>query len=146
MFFLLRATFWICVVLALLPLREGETSSGQFSAGDAFSAATSAVADASRFCTRQPEACAAGAQAASAFGQRAQAGAKRVYGMVAEPRVTSTANAATPADEPVRKISSQNSLTETDRAIPWRAPAVTNPDRAASADEPRRRGTVRNAI
>ncbi len=37
-----------------------------------------------RFCNRQPNACAAGVHLASAIGQRAQAGAKMLYGMVGE--------------------------------------------------------------
>ena len=37
-----------------------------------------------QFCNRQPDACAAGAQFASAFGQRAEAGAKMLYEIVGE--------------------------------------------------------------
>src|SRR6202140_5955708 len=82
MMFLLRAAFWMSVALALLPsFAPGRSSTVpvDLRAGEAVTAASATVADVSLFCERRPEACAAGAQFASAFGQRTQAGAKILY-------------------------------------------------------------------
>ena len=78
MFFLLRVAFWLSIVLVLLPSGDyrAEEPGAQIGAADAVNAATAAVSDMSGFCGRQPEACEVGGQAAVAFGQRAQAGAR----------------------------------------------------------------------
>ena len=81
MFFLIRAGFWLTIVLAVLP-SGGTRQSAQaakIDATDAVVAAGAAVSDMSGFCDRQPGACVVGAQTAVAIGQRAQAGAKMVY-------------------------------------------------------------------
>src|SRR5262249_61443029 len=95
MFFLLRMAFWLSVVLVLLPSggprQSASTPSAEIGAADAVSAASATIDDMRHFCTRQPEACAIGSQAAVAFGQRAQAGAKMGYDLVNErtaPRAT----------------------------------------------------------
>jgi len=82
MFFLLRSAFWLTLVLALLPSGGAPQSAqaAKVGATDAVVAASAAVSDMSGFCDRQPEACVVGAQTAVAIGQRAQAGAKMVYG------------------------------------------------------------------
>jgi hypothetical protein len=86
MFFLLRMAFWIGLVLVLLPRDSAPDSDKgpQVSASEAVLAATAAVSDMSQFCTRQPAACAVGGQAASVVGERAQAGAKKVYDYLTE--------------------------------------------------------------
>src|SRR5262249_5963451 len=57
MWFLLRMTFWLAVVLVLLPTGGSQTApKSQVSAGEAFSAARGAVADFEHFCERQQEA------------------------------------------------------------------------------------------
>src|SRR5579864_977088 len=80
MMFLLRTAFWTCVALALLPSFAPTPSSTvpvDLSASEAVTAASATVADVSSFCDRRPQACAAGAEIFSAFGQRVQAGAHR---------------------------------------------------------------------
>jgi hypothetical protein len=81
MLFLFRVAFWLTVVLALLPYGSSRpiASGPQVGAVDAVVAASAAVSDVSGFCGRQREACAVGANAAAAIGQRAQAGAMMVY-------------------------------------------------------------------
>jgi hypothetical protein len=80
MWFLLRVTFWLAVVLVLLPTGGSQTApKSQVSAGEAFSAARGAVMDFDRFCERQQEACVVGSQTAVTLGQRAQAGARMLY-------------------------------------------------------------------
>lgn len=86
MFFLLRMAFWLGLVLVLLPRDKAPDSDKgpQVSASEAVLAATAAVSDMSQFCSRQPAACAVGGQAASVVGERAQAGAKKVYEMLTD--------------------------------------------------------------
>jgi Family of unknown function (DUF5330) len=83
--FLLRVTFWLGVIVVLLPRGESQpASNAQLSATDAMSAATATVGDMRQFCERQPEACTVGSQAAVALEDRAKAGAKRLYEMFNE--------------------------------------------------------------
>lgn len=103
MFFLLRMTFWIGLVLVLLPTGKPADSEKlpQVGATEAVTAATAAVSDMSQFCTRQPTACEIGGQAATVIGQRAQAGARKVYEFVTEKAAKSEAtDKAASADKP----------------------------------------------
>jgi hypothetical protein len=78
MWFLLRMTFWLGVVLVLLPTGSSQTApKSPVSAGEAFSAARGAVTDVEHFCERQQEACVVGSRTAVTLGQRAQAGEQR---------------------------------------------------------------------
>jgi hypothetical protein len=133
MMFLLRTAFWMSVALALLPsFVPAPTIPVEVGAADAMTAASATVSDLSGFCERRPDACAAGAQFATVFGQRARAGAKIVYNFVGDKigrteRVVtgasgSAGNAAveTPGSEVVK--SSQYTLTAADTAPPWRGP------------------------
>jgi hypothetical protein len=60
MWFLLRMTFWLSVVIALLPIipSQQKTSASQVGATDALSAAIAVLSDIHQFCERQPSACA----------------------------------------------------------------------------------------
>src|ERR1700755_2972623 len=84
MFFLLRITFWLGLVLVLLPRDKTPESEKlpQIGAADAVQAATAAVSDMTQFCKRQPAACEVGGQAATIIGQRAQDGAKKIYQII----------------------------------------------------------------
>lgn len=92
MMFLLRATFWLGLVLVLLPTgpKKQDIKEPQVNIADAASAATSAVADLSQFCTRRPDTCAVGSRIAAALGQRAKAGAVMVYDLIAQRSDTDT--------------------------------------------------------
>jgi hypothetical protein len=80
MWFLLRMTFWLAVVLVLLPTSGLQTTpKSQVSASDALSAGRGALTDFEHFCERQQEACVVGSRTAMTLGQRAQAGAKMLY-------------------------------------------------------------------
>ena len=125
MFFLIRVAFWLCVVLALLPsggAKQSAPSATQTSAFDAVgavSAATATVSDVSQFCTRQPDACAAGSHAAVAFGQRAQAGAKMVYDLLSDRLQSQTTGSVA---KPAQPKPSQNTLTPVDLQPAWQGP------------------------
>ena len=85
MWFLLRMTFWLAVVLTLLPTGGSQTApKAQVSASEAFSAARGAVTDFEHFCERQQEACVVGSQTAVTLGQHAQAGAIMLYQFLSE--------------------------------------------------------------
>jgi hypothetical protein len=149
--FLLRMTFWLGVIVVLLPRGESApASSAQISPIDAMSAATATVGDMRQFCERQPEACTIGSQAAVALGDRARAGAKRLYEMLNErlpsnetddgttassarsakvvplptPRPSQHASQNTPQNTPQHapQGTSQNTLTPADQAPAWRGP------------------------
>jgi hypothetical protein len=121
MMFLLRTAFWIGVVLALLPTFGPKQSAPQAAgvgATEAVTAASATFADMIQFCNRQPDACAAGAQFASVFGERAQAGAKMLYEIVGEKLAKADA-----ADVPTGGVKlSQSTLTSADLAPAWRGP------------------------
>jgi hypothetical protein len=129
MMFLVRAAFWLSVLIILLPTGSQPAKSGpQVGAADAMSAATAAVTDMRQFCSRQPDACTVGSQAAVAFGQKAQAGVKMLYEFLNEqvgPSATgSIATAGTKKTDTA--AGSQNTLLPTDLAAPWRGPEPRN--------------------
>ncbi len=123
MMFLIRMAFWVSVVLVLLPSgKKDEVSSAahaQLSATDAAAAAASTVADMRQFCERRPDACAVGAQAAVAFGERAQAGARMVYEFLSEKAST---GGKTPTSR-TETAKAGDTLTADDRMPTWRNPA-----------------------
>jgi hypothetical protein len=80
--------FWLGLVLVLLPRDKTPEADKQpqVGASEAVSAATAAVSDMSQFCKRQPAACEVGGQAATVIGQRAQAGARKLYQIITDKR------------------------------------------------------------
>jgi Family of unknown function (DUF5330) len=124
MIFLLRVAFWLGVVLILLPSggskQSASTSAGStISATEAVSAASATISDMRQFCSRQPDACAVGAQAATTLGQRAQAGAKLLYDFLTErygPQATGSVAAGLVTKQ------SQHTLTPSDMTPAWRGP------------------------
>ena len=120
MFFLIRMAFWLTVIFALVPIFFGgddpkaNAAATKFSAGDAVNAATATMSDLGQFCTRRPETCAIGAQAAAAIGSSAQAGMKILYGYLQE-KVTDTDTAVAHNDKPAmnRKPAKQLSADRT---------------------------------
>jgi hypothetical protein len=126
MFFLLRTAFWLSVVLALLPTgaSQPKPSEPTISAVEAVSAAGAAMSDMSGFCERQPGACEVGAQAATAFGQRAQAGAKMVYEFLSDKLVPAETGSvpATKAATSAATRASQHTLKPADLEPAWRGP------------------------
>jgi hypothetical protein len=120
MFFLLRVAFWLSIVLILLPSGDYQpkNSAPAIGAADAIGAATAAVSDMTGFCQRQPEACEVGGQAAIALGQRAQAGARFLFDVIHD-RMNPAQTGSVKGD---RLPGSQDTLTEADRDLEWRAP------------------------
>ena len=142
--FLLRITFWLGLVLVLLPRDKTPESDKlpQIGAADAVQAATAAVSDMTQFCKRQPAACEVGGQAATIIGQRAQDGAKKIYQIINDKKeqITNEKNdkndkkapdhtgsimvageGDTSAGEAVR-----DTLTQDDLALEWHGPQIAN--------------------
>jgi hypothetical protein len=130
MMFLIRAAFWLSIVVILLPSgsQKGPTAP-QVGAAEAVTAASAAVADMRQFCARQPEACTVGSQAAVVFGQKAQAGAKMLYEFLSDAVAPSETGSITPAGAQKAEmgVKSQNTLLPADIAPAWRGP-VPRPD------------------
>ena len=125
MFFLLRMAFWLGLVLVLLPREKTPEADKlpQIGASGAVSAATAAVSDMSQFCKRQPAACEVGGQAATAIGQRAQEGARKLYQIITDkksPDHTGSIGGADEADGSPVAAAPRDTLTPEDMAAEWR--------------------------
>src|ERR1700731_157031 len=127
MFFLLRMAFWLGLVLVLLPRDKTPESEKlpQLGASEAVSAASAAVSDMSQFCKRQPAACEVGGQAATVIGQRAQAGARKLYQIITDKRApdhTGSIGRIENADASSLEAAPRDTLTPDDMQVEWQAP------------------------
>jgi Family of unknown function (DUF5330) len=127
MFFLLRMAFWLGLVLVLLPREKTPESDKmpQIGASEAVSAATAAVSDMSQFCKRQPAACEVGGQAATAIGQRATEGARKLYQIITDkkaPDHTGSIGGGENIEAPLVVATPRETLTLDDMAVEWRVP------------------------
>jgi hypothetical protein len=127
MFFLLRMVFWLGLVLVLLPRDKTPESDKmpQIGASEAVSAATAAVSDMSQFCKRQPAACEVGGQAATAIGQRATEGARKLYQIITDkkaPDHTGSISGGENIEAPLIVAAPRETLTLDDMAVEWRVP------------------------
>lgn len=128
--FLLRAAFWLSVVVIVLPTPAAEKQSAdKIDTAQAITAASAAVSDVGQFCARQPEACAVGSQALTQFGHKAQASAKWLYEFLSAKAGSEQTTAAEPRKLPAAVDPSQHTLTPADAAPAWRGP---QPQRQAS--------------
>jgi hypothetical protein len=133
MFFLLRMAFWLGLVLVLLPREKTPESEKlpQLGASEAVSAASAAVSDMSQFCKRQPAACEVGGQAATVIGQRAQAGARKLYQIITDKRApdhTGSIGGAANTDDRGSFAAAPDTLTPDDLQAEWHlsVPATTS--------------------
>jgi hypothetical protein len=127
MFFLLRMAFWLGLVLVLLPRDKTPESEKlpQLGTSEAVSAATAAVSDMSQFCKRQPAACEVGGQAATVIGQRAQAGARKLYQIITDKRSpdhTGSIGGIENPDASLMEATPRDTLTADDMQVEWQAP------------------------
>ena len=123
MFFLIRAAFWLSIVIMLLPTPDSMKTEGGVGATQAISAASATMSDMKQFCVRQPDACEIGAQALTQFGHKAQASAKWLYEFLGEKLGNDhTASVAHAKAAPTELDPSQNTLTAADTSPAWRGP------------------------
>src|SRR5258706_2293898 len=130
MFFLLRMAFWLGLVLVLLPREKTPESDKlpQLGASEAVSAASAAVSDMSQFCKRQPAACDVGGQAATVIGQRAQAGARKLYQIITDKRASDhTSSLGGIGHANVAEAAPRDTLTPDDLVAEWRRPTTPAP-------------------
>ena len=130
MFFLLRMAFWLGLVLGLLPREKTPESDKlpQLGASEAVSAASAAVSDMSQFCKRQPAACEVGGQAATVIGQRAQAGARKLYQIITDKRAPDhTSSLGGIGHANVAEAAPRDTLTADDMQVEWRGTLPPSP-------------------
>jgi hypothetical protein len=117
--FLVKAAFWLTIVLLLLPADpESGEPAPRVNMIEAAVAAGSAIRDISRLCERQPDACETGGHALKALGQKLRYGSELVQ------RYFNSDDA--PEAEPASL--SGSGLTSEEMQIPWRKPG---PDTSA---------------
>jgi hypothetical protein len=78
----------------------------------------------SQFCKRQPAACEVGGQAATVIGQRAQAGARKLYQIITDKRSpdhTGSIGGVENADT-LMAAAPRDTLTPDDMQVEWQAP------------------------
>jgi hypothetical protein len=111
--FLIRAAFWLSVVIMFIPA-DPETNSPapRVSVIEGLVAARAVAVDLSNFCERNPDVCVTGNAAFQVFAEKAQNGAKMLYRYLdPEP------GEAAPKDD-------QGTLTGDDLAPEWQGPAA----------------------
>src|SRR4029079_8245882 len=92
MLFLIRAAFWLMIIVLLLPTDDRQRS-------EVYGTAQAAVDDVASFCDRNPETCARGKDALAVFVQNAEFGARLLMDLVQN---KTGAGAAAGAAEPTR--------------------------------------------
>ena len=133
MFFLLRLTFWLGLVLVLLPRDKTPESEKlpQVGATEAVQAATAAVSDMTQFCKRQPAACEVGGQAATVIGQRAAEGARKVYSIITDK--ADKADTADKADKTDKAVKKAPGAEKSDKKAPDHTGSIGGADEAEVA-------------
>jgi hypothetical protein len=132
MWFLLRLTFWLGLVLVLLPRDKTPESEKlpQIGASEAVQAATAAVSDMSQFCKRQPATCEVGGQAATVIGQRAAEGARKVYSIITDKTektdTTDKADKTDKTDKPDKPVKKTPGAERSDKKAPDHTGAIGN--------------------
>ena len=137
MWFLLRMTFWLGVVLVLLSYVGSQSvPKPQIDAPGALLAAKDIATDIQHICERRREACAVGAQTTVTLGQRAQVGAKILYEFLSEQFGSYGRRPAqiTPSVPTSSRSQLQDTLRPTDLAPAWRAPQTLDNEHDKSTD------------
>ena len=111
MFFLIRAAFWLTVVVLLLPTDPSTGEAPRVGAVQAFTAVQATATDLSSFCDRNPDVCATGSAAFEILSEKFRAGARLVQNAFDAHAGSQPTNAATP---------SADTLTRDDVSTPWR--------------------------
>jgi hypothetical protein len=91
MMFLIRAAFWITILVLLLPTDEKQQS-------QIYGTATAAVKDVGSFCDRNPGVCEKGKVAFDVFVHKAQFGAQMIMGFVKQQTGAAAGEEQTPGE------------------------------------------------
>jgi hypothetical protein len=130
MFFLLRMTFWLGLVCVLVPGSNSNTQS--IDAAQALTVASAAMSDARGFCERQPQACVAGGQVATAIGHKAEAGARTLFQLISTKLTEKSDDAPAAKTIPV-SAPGHGTLTSSDLTPAWHRPVPLPPKREPKA-------------
>ncbi len=84
--FLIRAVFWLTLVIAFIPVNPEDLEEGQraVSTGETMVAAQALLADLSRFCERNEDACVTGKELLGQLGAKAKTGARGLFDYLEE--------------------------------------------------------------
>jgi len=109
--FLLRAAFWLSIVVLLLPADpRSDSPAPRVTMIEYLLAGRAVVADLSHFCDRNPDVCVTGSAAFQVFAEKAQTGARLLYRYI-----DGEGEAGNPAP-------GQGTLTGDDLAPTWQEP------------------------
>jgi len=125
--FLIKAAFWLTIVVLFLPAgagKERDALRAQVSPIEALGAAQAAVEDASGFCSRQPDACQVGSQAFQTFGEKAQHGAKLLYEFLSAHFADKDPTRGTTGSIKTEPKPGQHTLTPDDLEPSWGGPGT----------------------
>jgi len=127
--FLIKAAFWLSVVVVLLPAPEGsEGGTRMIGTTEAVSLLSAALNDARGFCQRNPEACVTGTQAAQTFGHKAQYASRLLHDFISDRVDTGVTSASTPTPSAHSKGrapgGSIDTLSPADLEPTWRSPDI----------------------
>lgn len=117
--FLIRLTFWLSLVIYLLP-NETPTPVVNAGADDSLSQAASVLKEMGQFCDRKPETCAIGTQAAAAISHQVQTSAKKLFEVLRAPSGSGVDGGR--VVRPDTAGASQDTLTPEDLLPAWRGP------------------------
>lgn len=119
--FLFRLVFWLGVVVFFLPSDKAQNAAASRASAKPASSPEAAVLDIHQFCARRPETCATATDAAAEIGQKAQAGAKALYGLLRDASTPNETGSVVKKGRNVQVASgSQNTLTPVDLLPGWR--------------------------
>ena len=84
--FLIKAAFWLSVVVFFLPSPQNAKNANMpgVSTSDAIAFLSSAYSDVKGFCARNPDSCVTGTAAVQSFGVKAEYGAKLLHDFISE--------------------------------------------------------------
>lgn len=132
--FLIRAVFWLSLVIVLLPAEDPSSNAQASARTDTYLNATSVIgaarttaSDIAGLCERSPQVCDTGEAALNTFVRKARYGAKLVFELISGPGDSSAApEAGWQGDKTARAAtiapSSQNTLQPADLVPDWSGP------------------------
>lgn len=103
--FLVRAIFWLSIVIALIPVNAADLKEGQrpVSTFETLGAAQALIRDLSGFCERNEQACTTGSEVMSQFGAKARTGLRYVSAYLGDGGATGEAGGeAAAGNDPIR--------------------------------------------
>jgi hypothetical protein len=110
--FLIRAAFWLSLVIAFIPVNPEDLGEGQrpVTTGETIVAAQALLADLSGFCDRNPNACGTGRELFAQMGAKARTGLRHVSGYLEKQQPAGGSPEAPAADpaEPVDNVATSS--------------------------------------